>query len=153
MATLSTEVKRFIVQQLACFESPSDVAQAVKAEFGIEVSRQAVQHYDPQAGGEGKRLAKEHKELFEATRRRFIEQIDTIGISHKAYRLAQLQYAAYHAKGRKNFGLLIQTLSEAAKEMGGFYTNKREYSAPTEAQLRSHLRAGSASSPRRCFRS
>lgn len=126
MATLSTEVKRFIVQQLACFESPSNVAKAVKAEFGITVSRQAVQHYDPEAGGEGKRLAKEHKELFEATRHRFIEQIDAIGVSHKAYRLAQLQHAVHHAKGMNNFPLLLQALEQAAKEAGGLFTNKRE---------------------------
>lgn len=126
MATLSAEVKRFIVQQLACFESPSDVVKAVKAEFGITVSRQAVQHYDPEAGGEGKRLAKEHKELFEATRRRFIEQIDAIGVSHKAYRLAQLQHAIHRAKGMNNFPLLLQALEHAAKEAGGLFTNKRE---------------------------
>jgi hypothetical protein len=34
MATLTDEVKVFIVQALACFDSPSQVAQAVKDQFG-----------------------------------------------------------------------------------------------------------------------
>jgi hypothetical protein len=45
MATLSTQVKRFIIQQLACFDPPSTVAEAVKAECGVTITRQAVEHY------------------------------------------------------------------------------------------------------------
>ena len=33
MAALSTEVKAFIVQSLACFESPTKVIELVKAEM------------------------------------------------------------------------------------------------------------------------
>jgi hypothetical protein len=128
MATLRTGIKHFIVQQLACFESPSAVAALVKAEFGIAVSRQSVEHYDPTKGGEEKRIARQHQELFEATRRRFIQQIDTIGISHKAFRLTQLQQVADHAKLKKNYGLLLETLEQAAKEAGDAYTNRRELS-------------------------
>lgn len=130
MATLSLQIKRFIIQQLACFEPPSAVAEAVKAEFGVTITRQAVEHYDPTKGGEGKRLAGEHKELFEATRARFIREADVIGISHQVYRLAQLQRAADHAKSRNNWGLLLDVLERAAKEVGGAYTNKREHSGP-----------------------
>lgn len=47
MAALSTEVKAFIVQSLACFESPTKVIELVKAEYGIDVSRQQVSQYTP----------------------------------------------------------------------------------------------------------
>ena len=40
MAILEYEVKAFIVQVLACFDTPSQTAQAVRLEFGIESSRQ-----------------------------------------------------------------------------------------------------------------
>jgi hypothetical protein len=48
MAALKDEVKRFIVQSLACFDTPSQVAQAVKDTFGLEVSRQQCEFYDPE---------------------------------------------------------------------------------------------------------
>lgn len=47
MATLKNEVKAFIVQAIACFDTPSQVAQAVRQEFGIELSRQQCEAYDP----------------------------------------------------------------------------------------------------------
>lgn len=47
MAALNGEVKAFIVQALACFDTPSQVAEQVKKEFGLEVSRQQVESHDP----------------------------------------------------------------------------------------------------------
>ncbi|MEN1613625.1 DUF2280 domain-containing protein, partial [Pseudomonas aeruginosa] len=47
MATLNSDVKAFIVQALACFDTPSQVAESVKKEFGIEVSRQQIESHDP----------------------------------------------------------------------------------------------------------
>jgi hypothetical protein len=130
VAALSKAVQRFIVQQLACFESPSEVVEAVKAEFSVTVTRQAVEHYDPTKGGEGKRLAKEHEELFQATRDRFTSKIDALAISHKAYRLSQLGQIMRKAKLARNWFLAAQMLEQAAKEMGGIYTNRREHSGP-----------------------
>ena len=42
MAALKEPVKIFIVQSLACFETPQQVADTVKQDFKIEVSRQQV---------------------------------------------------------------------------------------------------------------
>ncbi len=47
MAVLNQEVKSFIVQALACFDSPSSVAQAMQSAFGVGVSRQQVEAHDP----------------------------------------------------------------------------------------------------------
>ena len=65
---LSDEVKYFIVQKLACFGTPSEVAKDVKDEFGIVISRQRVQLYDPtkKAGAD---LGAELRAIFEATRK------------------------------------------------------------------------------------
>ncbi|MDU2882953.1 MAG: DUF2280 domain-containing protein, partial [Enterobacter sp.] len=40
MATLKGEVKAFIVQPLACFDTPSQVVELVKKEFGLSITRQ-----------------------------------------------------------------------------------------------------------------
>jgi hypothetical protein len=36
MAALKPDVKAFIVQMLACFDSPSQLVEAVQKEFGIK---------------------------------------------------------------------------------------------------------------------
>ncbi|AFL51641.1 hypothetical protein ABIE78_002513 [Sinorhizobium fredii] len=43
----SDEVKTYVVQALACFDSPAVVAKSVKAEFDVVISPQAVEAYDP----------------------------------------------------------------------------------------------------------
>ena len=39
MAILENEVKAFVVQAMACFDIASQMAQAIRLEFGIEFSR------------------------------------------------------------------------------------------------------------------
>ena len=66
-AKLSDEVKTFIVQALACFDSPSVAAAAVKRELGIEVSRQLVESHDPNKRA-GRGLAPKWRIMFAETR-------------------------------------------------------------------------------------
>ncbi|VVP26587.1 hypothetical protein PS876_04114 [Pseudomonas fluorescens] len=47
MAALQNDVKAFIVQALACFDTPSQVVDAVQKEYGISVTRQQVETHDP----------------------------------------------------------------------------------------------------------
>lgn len=122
---LTDEVKTHIVQALACFDSPSIVSAAVKKEFGVEASRQLVESYDPtkrSASG----LATRWRLLFEETRRAFLKDTSKIGISHRAVRLRALQRMADKAEGQGNMVLASSLLEQAAKEVGGSYTNRRE---------------------------
>src|SRR4051812_1813893 len=48
MPPISDEIKEFIVRGLATFDTPSEVVGSVKANFGLELSRQHVYTYDPQ---------------------------------------------------------------------------------------------------------
>lgn len=90
MAALKEPVKIFIVQSLACFETPQQVADAVKQDFKIEVSRQQVAAYDP-TKHVGRNLSKKLKELFERTRKDFKENIEDIPIANKAFHFKELQ--------------------------------------------------------------
>ncbi|TBZ81404.1 MULTISPECIES: DUF2280 domain-containing protein [Rhizobium] len=124
-AKLSDEVKTYIVQALACFDSPSIVAASVKKEFGVEVSRQLVESHDPNkkaASG----LAPKWKALFEETRKTFLEDTASIAISHRAVRLRALQRMADKAETQGNMVLASSLLKQAAEEVGGSYTNRRE---------------------------
>ncbi|OTG81815.1 hypothetical protein B9T31_14925 [Acinetobacter sp. ANC 4558] len=90
MATLREPVKIFIVQSLACFETPQQVADAVKQEFNIEVQRQQVALYDP-TKATGRNLSKKLKELFHKTRSDFKTNVFDIPLANKAVRLNELQ--------------------------------------------------------------
>lgn len=124
MAALSNEVKAFIVQALACFDTPSQVAEAVNKEFGIEISRQTAESHDP-TKRQGKNLAKRWVVLFEDTRKRFREETADIPIANRAYRLRALARMAEKVEGMRNYGLALQILEQAAKEVGDAYVNRK----------------------------
>lgn len=125
MATLKGEVKAFIVQSLACFDTPSVVVDSVKKEFGIAVSRQQVESHDPtKVNGRG--LAQKWVDMFNATRERFQTELADIPIANKAFRLRALDRMASRTETMKNFALTAQLIEQAAKECGDAYTNKQK---------------------------
>ena len=111
MATLTDDVKAFIVQALACFDTPHQVSDAVKEQFGLTVSRQQCEAYDP-SKKIGAALSKKWRELFEETRKQFLAETGSIPIENQAYRLRVLNR------------LLVKAEKQAAKEAGGTFTNK-----------------------------
>ncbi|UIW10332.1 protein of unknown function DUF2280 [Flyfo siphovirus Tbat2_3] len=125
MASLKSEVKAFIVQGLACFDTPSQVVEAVKKEFDLDITRQQVASHDPtKAAGIG--LAAKWVELFKSTRARFQTEISDIPIANRAYRLRALDRMATRAESIKNIALAAQLMEQAAKEVGDAYTNKQK---------------------------
>lgn len=131
MAALKPEVKAFIIQMLACYDTPSQVVEAVQKDFGIAITRQQVETHDPTKVS-GKTLAKKWVELFNATRDRFQSEISDIPIANKAYRLRVLDRMATNAEKMKNYGMTSQLIEQAAKEMGDAYTNRQkvEHTSP-----------------------
>ncbi|MCK7163304.1 DUF2280 domain-containing protein [Enterobacter cloacae] len=131
MATLKGEVKAFIVQSLACFDTPSQVVELVKKEFGLSITRQQVESHDPtKANGRG--LAQKWVELFHETRKRFQTELSDIPIANKAYRLRALDRMMTRAEGMKNMALAASLMEQAAKEVGDAYSNKQkvEHTSP-----------------------
>ena len=122
---LDDEARAFVVQALACFETPSAVVAAVKAEFGAEISAQAVEAYDPTKRA-GRHLGERWRTMFEGKRATFLADIAAIGISHKAVRLRELDRLFHRASRLGNLALAAALLEQAAKEVGGAYTNRRE---------------------------
>lgn len=131
MAALSTEVKAFIVQSLACFESPTKVIELVKQEYGVEVSRQQVSQYSP-GNAMAANLSQKWVELFRSTRERFQTEISDIPIANKAYRLRVLDRMMNNAEKMKNIALATEIIEQAAKEVGDAYTNRQkiEHTSP-----------------------
>ena len=125
MAALKNDVKAFIVQALACFDSPSQVVESVLVEFRVKITRQQVEAYDPTKAS-GKALAQRWVDMFNATRARFQNEIADIPIANKAYRLRVLDRMATRAEGMKNLAMTAQLIEQAAKEMGDSFTNKQK---------------------------
>jgi hypothetical protein len=141
MAVLRSEVKAFIVQALACFDTPSQVVESVKKEFGIEISRQQCESHDPTKFA-GKQLGAKWAELFHAARARFREETADIPIANRAFRLRAMSRFVERAEAMKNIGLAMQILEQAAKEVGDVYVNRQTKNenphdnlAPTRVQV------------------
>lgn len=111
----------YIVHSLACYDSPSTVANSVSEEFGINIERGQIQKYDPtKAAGQG--MAKKLKDIFEETRKAFLEETSQIPIASKSFRLRSLQRMHDYYVTRKNFVQAQAILEQAAREVGGYYS-------------------------------
>lgn len=126
---LTAELKIYVVQRLACFDTPKSIADGLKKDQGVEISPQGVEAYDPtKAAGRG--LGDKFRTIFEETRKAFLEDTASVGISHRAVRLRTLQRMADMAETKGNMVLVASLLEQAAKEMGNAFTNRREVSGP-----------------------
>jgi hypothetical protein len=123
---LPNEVRAFIVQSLACFDSLGTIREAVKKEFGHEVTPQAIEAYDPTKKA-GRNLSPQWREMFETARKAFLADITPIAISHRAVRLRTLQRMAAKAEEMRNLPLAASLLEQAAKEVGEAYTNRQKH--------------------------
>lgn len=124
MAVLPTEVKAFIVQALACFDTPSQVVKSVQEEFNLNITRQQVESHDPTKAN-GKKLARKWVELFHFTRARLQKETSGIPIANKAYRLRMLNRMAVETESMRNLALTAEIIEQAAKECGDAYSSRR----------------------------
>lgn len=136
MATLKEPVKIFIVQALACRDTPQEVADAVKQEFGIQVERMQCAQYDPTKTS-GRNLSKKFRALFEETRAKFDEGLIDIPIANKHFRIKQ--YDKLLVKNSKNTVMSLKIMEQAAKDLGGQFTNKIESSVKNQISYPSGL--------------
>jgi hypothetical protein len=139
MAKLSEDVKAFIVERLACFGKPSEVVEAVREEFQITIRRQQVEEYDPEKRCKTPKWIALHK----STREAFLERRAGLAITHKSWRMQQLEDMARAARKSRNYKLAKELLEQAAKEDGDFYVNARANSpsAETEEERVQRMRA------------
>jgi hypothetical protein len=132
MPPISDDIKAFIVRSLATFDTPSEVVDSVKNNFGVELSRQHVYGYDPECS---KPPAQRWCELHAATRAAFLGETAEIGITHKAYRLQLLDRMVHFAMKHHYPGRAQALLEQAAKECGGLYDRERRQRASSKVQM------------------
>ena len=127
MATkkLTEAGQRAVVQWLAMGLSSAQIANLCKEHFGVALTRQAIGYYDP-ASVAGSGLSEELRALFVETRERFFQAVDLIPIRHLAIRLHRLEDLYQREIDRGNLEAAARRLEDAAKEVGGLHTNRRE---------------------------
>ena len=139
MPVLTDEIKEFIVKGLACYDTPTYVAEAVRAIYGIEVTRQQVHEYDPACV---RRPAQRWCDLHAASRAQFLQDAAAIGVANKLVRLRRLDRLANRCE-RNSGALALVCLREAAKECGGMYENRRRIdvsvSVPQQPEAQAEL--------------
>lgn len=122
MAVLKKEVKKYIVRSLAIFNTPTETSDLVNQEYGIQVTRQHCEKYDPTKRS-GENLSEELKIEFEKTRQAYLDKPENIPIANKSVRLGHYQRLLDRTK---NSVMALKILEQAAKDMGGQFTNKQE---------------------------
>lgn len=119
---LNDAQKAFIVEHLACFDTPQQVADAFEEEFDAELSRQQVEEYDPAKRCKTARWVEMHASI----RKKFLDDVSEIPAAQRAYRVRRLALMATRSEARKNYPLAAQLYEQIAKEVGDAYTNRRE---------------------------
>jgi hypothetical protein len=135
---LSTGARIFIVKSLACFDAPSLVIAAVKSEFGESVTPQMLTYYDPTKAAGRRALARRWRLLFEQTRKDFLDELNTIGVSHRAARLRKLDRHVMLHDEAGNSIVMARLLKQAAEEMGDIETNRHRPTRRVEGRDISH---------------
>ena len=124
---INDEQRAFLVEQIACFASPKEAADALYLEFGVEVTPQNVEKYDHTKQA-GKRCAEKWRVLYVVTREAFRKHIaDRVPHAEKAYRVRKLAKAADAFENAGKYVAMASMLEKVAKELGGAYTNRREH--------------------------
>ena len=132
---LPGSVQKFIVELLACYESPSDVAKAVLHEFDLHVSKQQVEYYDATKRASAKGLSKKLTEHFRSVRKAY-NQDHAANLGQLDYRNGIRSFMVRSALARGNFPLVDSLLVNAAKDQGGAFTNRRELTGKDGGAIR-----------------
>ena len=135
MASLSDGQKRFLVRELACFESPKQVQASFREFYKQTLDIRQISNYDGGKEWARGRMAASLRLYFDRCRTAFLKDTETIGISHKPFRLRALQRYAEQMEGMNNYVGAASMHEQAAKEMGGAYTNRREVTGADGAPL------------------
>jgi hypothetical protein len=120
--------QRVVVLCLARFMPPQEVAQLVKEQFEIEITRQAVEAYDPTKVA-GADLRQELREQFKKAREEYLADITAIPIANKICRLIDLDRLKSKAEAQNNFRWASHLIKQAKEEVEGVITGKTDPAA------------------------
>lgn len=128
--------RAFLVQEFACFATPMEAADALREEYGIEITPQGAQHYDVTKKA-GQQAAPKWRELAAVARQAFLDEVSArIPHAHKALRVKKLARAADAFEAKKNYMAMARMLEQIAKEVGNVHTNRHEFTGKDRGPIK-----------------
>ena len=104
---LTTAQQEYVVERLAAFDSPLEVARSVRDKFGISITRNSIRRYDPTRYPE---CAARWKELFYAARHAMLRNKGQAAALDRAVRVRGRVRTALRALDAHADGMLEQLL-------------------------------------------
>lgn len=122
---LTEDAKVFICQRIGVGDTPLSIVGQVKAEFGIEISRQTVEGFDPvKMDRRGKPIREKWRLIAEETRKQYANGVAHVAIMHKLIRLERWERLYQMAVDRGNLVMAADMLERAAKEAHDYYAKR-----------------------------
>ncbi len=121
---LPHEVKRFIVEALACYHSPSQVVEEVGERFGMVISRQKAECYNPTRRA-GKQLSAALRTLFEETRAKYLAQVESTVLAQECERMQAYDRLFRAAEARGDFDASVKILIQSGRDASNRENHQR----------------------------
>jgi hypothetical protein len=123
---LTDDQRRFCVYCFAHWKTPQQTADALKDFYGVSITRQCVATYSPKLNP---KISEKWRSVFDAERKRFVEEVDGIAIAHLSYRLEMYDRIVEKVMASGDSATALAALEQAAKDKGGVFTNTRQVHA------------------------
>lgn len=127
---LTEEAKVFLVGMHATFRTNPEIIAAIREEFGVTITEEAVYWYKPSRPGCPKRW----RDLAAKLREEWNARVGEAAIANLAWRQEQRQKLAEKQLNadRVNAPLALKILEDGAKDQGGLFTNRRDLTSGGE---------------------
>jgi hypothetical protein len=120
---LTNEEKLYVVRRLAAYDKPVAIARGLTETFGVTISPQAIEHYDPERPA-GHDLAPHWREVFREARKAYNADTADIGHMGKPVRMRLRERMAIAAWEEGNYKLANEILNDVAKEAGDAFAGR-----------------------------
>jgi len=133
---LKEEQKAWLVVQHAMYRTTSQICRDFEEEFGAVIDKRQVAQYHPHGAHMMRKRIVKWNQLFDETRAKYLDSFNSVPIAQSIHRLARLNEMHDRAFEQGNFKLAAELLEMAAKESGGSYTNKHQFSGKIETEAK-----------------
>jgi hypothetical protein len=115
------QLARFaIIKALARDYMPMEIVTLIQREFGISISRQTVEHYDPRKSWQ---VARPWEHYFIQELQAYNQELDNIAMESRAWRQTQRSKLLTTCKERGDIAMQLRVLDSAMKEANGAFIN------------------------------
>ena len=145
---LSKNQKAYIVVRIACYDSLGAIKKSLKEDFGIEITTQSLERYNPTCAA-GRACSEQWATLFYETRRKLVEGRADIGVAHKMVRIRWLDQMVHRKMTDGKTREARALLKQAAEELNQMAEQRHDgsgaaYSEFSMAELKARIVATAA---------